>query len=115
MLGIGILNFISGGLRMVQTLHNQMIEAATCADLESLATCLDNGADVNAKSDSGYTPLHRAAQLGHGPMAQLLLDKGADVNAIDAVGNTPLHWAVVRDNEAVVKLLLGAGGSGRER
>ena len=51
------------------------------------------GADVNAKSDDGWTPLHDAASMGHKEIVELLLAKGANVNAKNNYGNTPLDLA----------------------
>jgi len=50
------------------------------------------GADVNAKGDYGWTPLHKAAAAfeDHKEVVELLIAKGADVNAKDMHGETPL-------------------------
>ena len=42
---------------------------------------------------SDETPLHLAAQLGHGTLITLLLEHGADVEAASQAGYTPLHLA----------------------
>ncbi|MBF0147498.1 MAG: ankyrin repeat domain-containing protein [Magnetococcales bacterium] len=47
---------------------------------------LDQGADVNAPSKSGMTPLMWAVQEGHDEIAGYLLKKGADVNAFHLRG-----------------------------
>ena len=47
-----------------------------------------NGADVNAKNDSGITPLHLAAYEQN---VQLLIDNGAMVNVRSDLGETPLY------------------------
>jgi len=52
---------------------------------------IENGADVNAKDSSGWTPLHFARDID---IAILLIEKGADVNAKDESGSTPLHAIV---------------------
>ena len=51
------------------------------------------GADVNAKNDGGFTPLHAAALNGHKEIAELLIEKGANLNAKDRRGRTPLDQA----------------------
>ena len=92
------------------------------ATAESLAACLEAGADVNARTDStfdnfmfsgvrgGYTPLHFAIHSGV-RMVTLLLEAGADVNARDLRGRTPLHSAAGRDWDpaAVIVELVEAG------
>jgi ankyrin repeat protein len=41
--------------------------------------CLvDQGADIDVKSNVGNTPLHRAKCRGHPRVVKLLLDRGAD-------------------------------------
>ncbi|MFY2563429.1 ankyrin repeat domain-containing protein [Corallococcus terminator] len=50
---------------------------------------LDAGAAIDARDDSGETPLHWAA-MGAPDRVKLLLERGADVNAIDGMGRTPL-------------------------
>ena len=55
---------------------------------------IEKGADVNAKSNRGYTPLHEASDHGKIEIIDLLIAKGADVNAIIVSGRnqgkTPL-------------------------
>ena len=50
-------------------------------------------ADVNAADDSGYTPLHNAAGIGHNEMVQFLFDKGANVKAVSERGETVADMA----------------------
>ena len=64
------------------------------------------GADVNSRSNSGFTSLHLAAQQGDADLAQDLIDLGADPNIQSAKGRTPLHHASRHGNEAVVRLSL---------
>ena len=49
-----------------------------------------NGADVNAKEDGGWTPLHYAAEFGRKEVAELLIANDADVNAKGDEKKTPL-------------------------
>ncbi|KAI3376318.1 hypothetical protein L3Q82_016800, partial [Scortum barcoo] len=54
---------------------------------------LEHGADVNATTDSGTTPLHLAASEGFLDCAEILVQAGADVLARDNTGHTPLDLA----------------------
>jgi ankyrin repeat protein len=56
---------------------------------------------VDARDESGCTPLHFAADRGQAVAAQLLLAAGADVNARDADGQTPLHYAALCERKQV--------------
>lgn len=61
-----------------------------------VALLLDRGADVNARSSQGFTPLHTATSGNTKPsVIALLLDRGADIEARDSNGGTPLHHAVI--------------------
>ena len=70
---------------------------------------LQKGADVNAASKTGNTPLIIAAWTGDLDVIKLLLGTGAKVNAANKRGETPLMLASGRGFAEVVKLLLGAG------
>ena len=69
------------------------------------ALLLDRGADVNAKNNELYTPLHRAAQCGHRMVVQMLLDRGADVRAKSRSGETAEDLASARGQAHVAALL----------
>ncbi|CAM6029372.1 unnamed protein product [Sphagnum balticum] len=59
------------------------------------------------------TPLHYAAESGHGKMIQELANYSPntfEVNAVDVHGFTPLHLAVLHDHRLVISLLLGMPG-----
>ena len=51
------------------------------------------GADVNARDNDGYTPLHHAAARGDNEMILYLVSKGADVNAVARSGQTTADMA----------------------
>jgi cytohesin len=54
---------------------------------------LGKGLDVNARTITGYTPLHFAAARNDGKSLSLLLEAQADVDAATDNGCTPLHVA----------------------
>ena len=72
---------------------------------------IDNGADVNAKTNGGQTPLYGAALANAAEVAKVLIDNGADVNAKDKDGYTPLHWAADNNAAEVAKLLIEFGAA----
>ncbi|KAL9665361.1 hypothetical protein QQ045_020780 [Rhodiola kirilowii] len=66
------------------------------------------------RNDSHDTPLHLAAEAGHGSVVSELLsvDFSDDVNhrstsrVTNKHGNTPLHMALISSNEAVATILI---------
>ena len=67
------------------------------------------GADVDARSDGGFTPLAFAVRAGHGAAVEALLAAGADVNRTLPDGTSPLHLAVINARYDVAVQLLGHG------
>jgi hypothetical protein len=93
-----------------QELDDDLLAAARKGDLAQVKSLLDHGADVNAKSPYGSTPLFFACDRGHIEVIKLLLDRGADLNTEDTFYHfTPLSWAVEKDRPEIVKLLLKRG------
>lgn len=75
-------------------------------DLEIAKYLIENGADVNARSADGMTPLHYVNNV---EIAKLLVEKGSDPNAEDLFGFKPLYYAGNRHNVDVAKCLVEAG------
>lgn len=92
-----------------ENIGGDLREAVKANDTEKVKALLAHGADVNAKDDSGWTLLHRAAVQNAKAVAELLLGKGADVNAKDEDGWTPLHVAANNNAKDVAALLLANG------
>lgn len=68
---------------------------------------IKNGADVNAKNEFEFTPLHFAAEKEHENITEFLIKSGADINAKNKLsGNTALHLA---KHEKIAKLLVENG------
>ena len=71
--------------------------AARSSGVAEVEGLLKAGADVNATSALGMTPLHFAAASNPSPsVLEVLLKAGADVNAKNTNGSTPLHWAAAK-------------------
>ena len=79
-----------------------LVHAAQYGHKEIADLLIANGANVNAKNESSFTPLHGAAMLGYMEITELLITNGADVNAKlesgEGKGDTPLDMATISDN-----------------
>ena len=68
-------------------------DAAALGNNEAVKQHLTAGTDVNAKDESGWTPLHWAASKVHNKTAKLLIKEGAAVNVVNKDGLSPLDYA----------------------
>ena len=113
---IGIIGASIVALALAVPVHAQV----DCADWNTAAffntaeaadatRCLQAGADPNARSETGATPLFLAAIFGRAETVTLLLEAGANPNARDEDGNTPLHFAASRGHVGAMTRLLEAG------
>src|SRR5258706_5230340 len=90
-----------------------LLAAVRKGDLAAVKAFLDNGANVNAKSPYGATPLFFAADRGNIEMVKLLLQRGADVDVKDTVyGATAVTWAAEQERVDILKLLLSKSTGG---
>ncbi len=83
--------------------------AAADGDFIAVSHELRNQVSVDAKVESGLTPLHVAALFGQSEVAGLLLSSGADVSVTDGEGNTALHMAAFLGRTDIVRVLLKSG------
>ena len=70
---------------------------------------LENGANIEAKNNSTWTSLMKAAHKGNKEVVSLLLEKGADVNAKTDYGRTALMAASNQGKTEIVSMLLEKG------
>jgi uncharacterized protein len=87
-------------------LHSAVATDAGGVDIETVRMLLDKGADPNAKSQSGSTPLHTVAFTGDRASLDLLLNYGADAAITNNDGKTAAEVARERGNQEVVDLLV---------
>jgi hypothetical protein len=106
--GMFLLAFLS--LAAAQNLNEDLLTATRKGDLEKVKTLLAQGADVNAKSPYGATPLFFACDRSNVEMVKLLLEKGADPNVKDTFyGASPLNWALGKGSPEIIKMLIEHG------
>lgn len=89
-----------------------IIEATALQDREVLLRSLKTGADLDAASTAGMTPLMAAAACGYLDLMQLLLDHGAALNHVQRGKDTErsaLAEAILYNQQDAVHFLLDAG------
>lgn len=83
-------------------------EAAVSAECVSRLITL--GANVNAMTDRGFTPLHVASQQGRNDLMIALIKSGANLEAVSDDGlGTPLQEAAANGQLQALKILVAAG------
>jgi ankyrin repeat protein len=79
-----------------------------CPDIARLLVV--NGADLNAKDNCGWVPLHESAYRGNKEITEILLIHGAHPNNKTKYGRTPLYYAEEYNYKEVAELLKKYGG-----
>jgi len=101
---------LNDGLSVNGEYGNGFIHLHFAGTKEMATLLIEKGADVNAKSDDGITPLHGASSKGLTTVVELLISKGADVNAKKSGRVTALDFAISRKETETANLLRKHGG-----
>lgn len=97
--------------------ETQLHVACRAGQLEKVQAIVETGADVNAKDNAGWTPIHevingKGAVENKANILRIICEKGGDVNAFGGSNEeTPLHFAVQVGSESLVEILLEFGAS----
>ncbi|KAL5961063.1 SH3 and multiple ankyrin repeat domain protein 3 [Taenia solium] len=84
----------------------QEIHQACAADRpQHLENLIAYGADLNARTMRGQTPLHLCVSHEANACLSLLLQRGADVNQVNADSQTPLDYALLTNRNEQVDIL----------
>ncbi|MGI9337773.1 MAG: ankyrin repeat domain-containing protein [Gammaproteobacteria bacterium] len=86
-----------------------VLNARKYAETAEVKRLIDDGANVNTKGKSGWTPLHIAAQDGQTKAALAFIKAGAYIGAKDNKDQTPLHLAALNGNAETCFALVKAG------
>jgi hypothetical protein len=101
-----------------QSLNEDLLAATRKSDAAKVKALLDQGADVNAKSPYGATPLFFACDRGNVEIVKILLERGADVNVKDTFyGATPLGWALGlgKGDPEIIRMLVEKGAKEKDQ
>ena len=85
--------------------------AALSGNAGAVKVLLEAGADLEARNESGHTPLDWAALAGNAGAVMVLLEVGANLEARNESGHTPLHIAALAGNAGAVMALLEVGAN----
>lgn len=89
-----------------------LILAAWYGSPEIVRLLIDNGANVNAQDNAGYTAIAKASCLGvgrHYEIVELLIEASADVNLKTKEGISPFLFAILNGHKELGIVLKNAG------
>lgn len=92
---------------MLVDFHLKLLVLSKCR-IECI-TLFSSSADVNAKDNFKWSPLHHACHSGQVDLVQLLLESGAEIDAQTINGGTPLMRAIESSREPLVEFLISKG------
>lgn len=82
-----------------------MSVAATRGSIEELELLVAAGANLNAKGEHGYSPLHYAVEHGHLHVVEWLLEHGADRSLRNDLGDTAEQLAEILAEDKIMSVL----------
>jgi ankyrin repeat protein len=95
----------------MNTIDEELIEAAKENNLPEVRRLLSAGADINVMDQNGWTPLHWACLRRHLQVFKELVEHGADIEVETSYGSTPLHLAAIYGHLPFVIELLNPNDS----
>lgn len=101
---------MEGWLQEGADLTFELANAVNAHSAERVRFLLDRGADVKARDNQGYAPIHHAARNRYASLVTLLVERGADINARDSDGFTALLHAINRNHVPTIEAIARAGG-----
>eukprot|EP01126_Amoeba_proteus_P039198 TRINITY_DN411_c0_g1_i1.p1 TRINITY_DN411_c0_g1~~TRINITY_DN411_c0_g1_i1.p1 ORF type:complete len:195 (-),score=39.52 TRINITY_DN411_c0_g1_i1:67-651(-) len=77
--------------------------------IETVKHLIQQGANVDATDDGGFSPIHLSVSNGNLGITQLLLEAGCLVNTQNSYSWTPLHIACDKGHKGLIALLIQNG------
>lgn len=97
--------------RSLDTRDAQLFAASEGGNTSEAISLLRRGANIEARNDTGMTPLMRAAEFGHLDTMKVLVERGANIHARDSiVGFTAVTTGCDAGQASPVGYLLDHGG-----
>uniref|UniRef100_A0A7C4H6L4 Uncharacterized protein n=1 Tax=Thermofilum pendens TaxID=2269 RepID=A0A7C4H6L4_THEPE len=90
---------------------SELHKAVREGDPQRVKQLVERGANVNARGERDWTPLHLAAFYGYLEVVRFLVEKGAEVNARNVDRRIPLHYAAAEGHLEVVRFLVEKGAN----
>jgi hypothetical protein len=91
-------------------LSDEMVKAVVFDEVARIIALLDDGVDINARSERGETAFSFACANNSLSAAKILHSRGADINTVDLGGGSPLDWAVCWSSPEFRAWLVSVGG-----
>jgi len=99
------------GFKLRSSLNELLFKSIIDNNESEVVSLIERGADINAKTLDGITPLILSVRMGQSrnSISELLIKHGAKVNAKTVDHFTPLMYASANGNKPIVKLLIRKG------
>lgn len=110
----GISSSVTASTTALTDIDKSMFAALKEVDEDALKETFNAGANINAKSLAGRTPLQEAVLSGDSYILDAVLDQNPNINATDKQGRTALETAITKSTSSdisVVTSLLDRGPS----
>jgi hypothetical protein len=93
--------------------YDGLLWAAHEGEVDTIATLIKGGADIEVRDTSGRTPLIVAAFASHDESVRILADAGADLNALESSAYDIVTIAAVANDLAMLDLALDLGANSK--
>ena len=92
---------------MREKMDNQkfLFEACLVRDIKIVKFLVEEGVDIEAKDNRGYTPLHFASYHGCTEIIKFLVEEGADIEAKNNNGKT-FYFYLSKENKKEIDFFL---------
>lgn len=108
---IGDKRLLSSQTDTMNSLNSMLFIVCKGYAIEIARMAVDAGANINATSIDGFSPLHYAVGFDRADITEYYLSQGADFNIINKTGWTPLGYAYGCGKDETANILLKKGAN----